>query len=232
MLTIRKSDTRGRSGADWLDSRHSFSFADYYDPDRMGFGPLRVINEDRIAPGRGFPMHGHRDMEIVTYMTAGALRHEDTLGNAGVIRAGDVQRMTAGTGIRHSEMNASDSEEAKLLQIWIVPDRGGHAPGYDQKHFAEADKSGRLALLVSGTGRDGSLRINRDADIHAALLKPGDSVTHRLATDRKAWVQVVAGSVTVNGEGLNAGDAMAIEDAGTITVSAAEDAELLLFDMA
>ncbi|HAT34829.1 MAG TPA: quercetin 2,3-dioxygenase [Rhodospirillaceae bacterium] len=232
MLKVRRNEQRGRGGADWLESRHSFSFADYYDPAQMGFGPLRVINEDWIAPDSGFGLHGHKDMEIVTYMIDGALRHEDSLGHGGVIESGDVQRMTAGTGIRHSEINPSADTPAHLLQIWLNPEEAGLAPSYDQLNFSPSVKQGRLQLIVSGDGREGSLKIHRDADIHASLLEPGDTVRHPIGPDRKAWLQMVAGTVSVNGENLAAGDAVAIENESEITISADAESEFLLFDMA
>ncbi len=232
MMKIRKNGERGRGGADWLESRFSFSFADYYDPEQMGFGPLRVINEDWIAPAKGFAMHGHKDMEIVTYMIDGALRHEDSIGNGGVIRAGDVQRMTAGTGIRHSETNASNDVQAHLLQIWLHPDRPRLTPGYEQKSFTTAKKQDGLRLLVSESGRDGSLRIHLDADIYVSILNSDAKISHRLRSGRRAWLQMVEGAVMVNGQPLAVGDAMSIEDETEITITTTTNSEFLLFDMA
>ncbi len=232
MLTIRKSEDRGHADRGWLDTRHSFSFADYYDPAHMGFGPLRVINDDRIAGGGGFPTHPHRDMEVVTYLLEGALEHKDSLGNGSVIRRGDVQRMTAGTGIRHSEFNASATEPVHLLQIWILPERGGLTPGYEQKTFAEADKSGQLRLIVSRDGRDGSITVHRDADVFASLLGDGDRLVHGLKPGRAAWVQIASGAVMLNGEPLRAGDGASIDGGEIELAGTASRSELLLFDMA
>jgi redox-sensitive bicupin YhaK (pirin superfamily) len=232
MLTIRKSEDRGHADHGWLDTRHSFSFADYYDPAHMGFGPLRVINDDRIAGGGGFPTHPHRDMEIITYILEGALEHRDSLGNGSVIRRGDVQRMTAGTGIRHSEFNASAAEPVHLLQIWILPERGGLTPGYEQTTFAEADKRRRLRLIASRDGRDGAVTIHRDADVYATLLDEGESVAHELGTGRAAWLQVASGAVILNGEPLREGDGASLDGGGIELTGTASRSELLLFDMA
>jgi redox-sensitive bicupin YhaK (pirin superfamily) len=232
MLTLRPAAKRGHANHGWLDTWHSFSFADYYDPAQMGFRDLRVINEDVIAAAAGFPTHGHRDMEIVTYMVDGALAHKDSTGGEGVIRRGDVQAMTAGTGVRHSEFNPSHSEKAKLLQIWILPRQDGLAPAYRQKSFADDSKENTLKLLVSEDGREGSLAINQDVSIFASLLKPGATVTHRLAPRRGAWVQLVDGALEVNGRTLGPGDAVAIEAEPRIEITAREPSELLLFDLA
>lgn len=233
MLTIRRSEDRGRADLGWLDGRHSFSFADYYDQRHMGFRALRVINEDRIAPGGGFPTHPHRDMEIVTYMISGALEHRDTLGSHAVIRAGEVQRMTAGTGVRHSEFNADSDRAAHLLQIWILPERRGLTPGYEQRALPAAEMRGNLRAVATPDGRDGALTIHQDAAIYAAVLAPGESASHRLAAGRGAWVQVARGDVAVNGEVLKAGDGGAIEDEAEITLTGGgEAAEVLLFDLA
>lgn len=236
MMSIRRSEARGTANFGWLDARHSFSFGSYFDPKHMGFGPLRVINEDRIRPGAGFDTHGHQDMEIVTYVIEGALEHRDSLGSApgssSVIRPGDVQRMTAGTGIRHSEFNHSKEDPLHLLQIWILPEREGLTPGYEEKNFAPAERQGRLRLIAARDGRDGAVTIHQDADIHAALLAPDDTVTHVMAPGRKAWIQIVRGGVEANGEFLDEGDAIAIEDVGEISIAAIDDSELLLFDMA
>jgi quercetin 2,3-dioxygenase len=231
-LTLRKSDERGRANFGWLDSRHSFSFGHYHDARHMGFGPLRVINDDRVAPGGGFPPHPHSDMEIISYVLDGALEHRDSLGTGSVIRPGDVQRMSAGTGIRHSEFNASQTEPVHFLQIWIIPERRGLPAGYEQKAFASADKRGRLRLVGSRDGRDGSVTIHRDVDLYATLLSGADAVTHELRPGREAWVQVARGKVALNGAPLAAGDGVAIEDAGQLRLDNADDAEVLLFDMA
>jgi redox-sensitive bicupin YhaK (pirin superfamily) len=232
MIKIRRSGDRGRARLDWLDSRHSFSFGDYYDPDRMGFGPLRVINEDRVTPGDGFATHGHKDMEIVTYVLAGALEHKDSLGTGSVIRPGDVQRMTAGTGILHSEFNPSDRDGVHFLQIWILPDAKGLQPGYEQKAFTDAERRGRLRLIASRDGREGSVTVHQDVDLHAAILDDGDSVELGLRPGRKAWVQVADGSIDMNGNALDAGDGAAIENAGSLSLRARSRAEVLVFDMA
>ena len=233
MLTLRRAEERGRANFGWLDSRHTFSFGHYYDPDHMGFGPLRVINDDRVAPGGGFPTHAHSDMEIVTYVLEGALEHKDSLGTGSVIRPGDVQRMSAGTGIRHSEFNASRSEPVHFLQIWILPNKEGLAPGYQQKTFTEEAKRGRLRLVGSRDGRDGSVTIHRDVDLYAGILGEGDGITHELAAGRRAWLQVARGSVSLNGQQLSAGDGAAIETAGAISLAGSPvEAEILLLDMA
>jgi redox-sensitive bicupin YhaK (pirin superfamily) len=231
MITIRPAGARGAAEHGWLSSRHSFSFADYHDPAHMGFASLRVINEDRVRPGKGFGTHGHRDMEIVSYVLSGALEHKDSMGNGSTIRPGEVQRMSAGTGVTHSEFNASDSEIVHFLQIWILPERHGLTPGYEQKPFPEDERRGRLRLVAARDGRDGALTIHQDVDLYAALLAPGDSVTHPLAAGRKAWLQVARGGVTLNGEALSKGDGAAIEDEATVTIAATGDAEILLFDM-
>jgi quercetin 2,3-dioxygenase len=232
MITVRRSSERGTTRLDWLDSRHSFSFGDYYDPRNMGFRVLRVINDDRVAPAAGFGMHGHRDMEILTYVLAGSLEHRDTLGTGAVMRRGDVQRMTAGTGIRHSEFNPSNTEPVHLLQIWLLPERTGLAPEYDQRHFSDDDKSGRLRLVASHDGRDGSLTIHQDTDLFAALLAPGARVSHRLNPGRHAWIQVAGGALAVNGHTLKAGDGAAVADEHLVELTATQNAEVLLFDLA
>ncbi len=233
MLTLRRAEERGRANFGWLDSRHSFSFGHYHDPAHMGFGPLRVINDDRVAPGGGFPTHPHADMEIVSYVLAGALEHKDSLGTGSVIRPGDVQRMSAGSGIRHSEFNASKTEPVHFLQIWIIPESKGLAPGYEQKAFSEADKRGKLRLVGSRDGREGSVTIHRDVDFYATLLGEEETVTHTLKAGRSAWVQVAQGSAKLNGEQLYPGDGVALEEAGTLTLAGtSQDAEILLFDMA
>ncbi|HMN70496.1 MAG TPA: pirin family protein [Rhodoblastus sp.] len=230
-LTIRKAEERGQANFGWLDSKHSFSFGHYYDPNHMGFGPLRVINDDRVAPAGGFPTHPHSDMEIISYVLEGALEHKDSLGTGSVIRPGDVQRMSAGTGVRHSEFNASKSEPVHFLQIWVIPEKRGLPPSYEQKTFSDAEKRGRLRLVGSRDGRDGSITIHQDVDLYAALLARGDEVAHEIAAGRGAWVQVARGSVTLNGETLKEGDGVAVSASGPLRLKGADDAEVLLFDM-
>ncbi|MFN3744067.1 MAG: pirin family protein [Hyphomicrobiaceae bacterium] len=230
-LALRKSETRGRANFGWLDSRHSFSFGHYHDPAHMGFGPLRVINEDRVAPGGGFPTHPHSNMEIISYVLEGALEHKDSLGTGSIIRPGDVQRMSAGSGIRHSEFNASRTEPVHFLQIWIIPEREGLAPSYEQKSFGIEEKRGRLRLIGSRDGRDGSVTIHQDADLYATVLKAGEAVAHTIADGRGAWVQMARGAATLNGTPLNAGDGAALRDSGTLELEGIDDAEILLFDL-
>jgi quercetin 2,3-dioxygenase len=232
MILIRKSKDRGHADHGWLDSRFTFSFADYYDPQHVQFRTLRVMNDDRIAGGGGFPTHPHRDMEIVTYVLEGALAHKDSMGNGSVIKPGDVQYMSAGTGVAHSEFNASDSETAHLYQIWMFPDRQGYKPVYDQKHFTDADKRGKLRLVVSPDGRDGSVQIRQDNELYATVLAPGESVQHALKPDRHAYVQVARGSVTLNGQPLEAGDGAEISAEKSLQLTGVNDAEVLLFDLA
>ena len=232
MQIHRRSDARGRADFGWLDSRHSFSFGQYYDEDHMGFGALRVINEDKVAPGAGFGTHPHRDMEILSYVVEGALEHKDSIGTGSVIRPGDLQRMSAGTGIRHSEYNHSKDAPVHFLQIWILPERGGLEPGYEQKTFPPKDRDGRLVLLGSRDGRDGSVTIHQDVALYGTLLKPQASVSHALAEGRKAWIQLVRGTVSVNGQTLEAGDGLGLDTAGALSITAQEDAELLLLDLA
>jgi hypothetical protein len=231
MIAIRKSDERGVAEFGWLTSRHSFSFGHYYDPAHMGFGDLRVINEDRVRPGRGFDLHGHRDMEILSYVLEGSLEHRDTLGNGAVVRPGEVQRMSAGTGIRHSEYNPSPADPVHFLQIWIVPDRHGLPPGYEQKEFPEAERRGRLRRIASGDGREGSVTIHQDTDVYAASLAPGEAVRLPLRGGRRAWVQVARGSVHVNGVALDAGDGAALTEELAVEVHATTEAEVLVFDL-
>jgi redox-sensitive bicupin YhaK (pirin superfamily) len=232
MIHVRPANQRGTANFGWLDSRHTFSFGDYYDPEQMGFGPLRVINEDRVSPGQGFGTHGHQDMEIITYVLEGALEHKDSIGTGSVIRPGDVQVMSAGTGIRHSEFNHSQTEPVHFLQIWVVPDRERIAPRYEQKTFSEADKRGRLRLVGSSDGRDGSVVIHQDVELLAAVLDAGEQITHVLRSGRKGWLQVVRGSVTMNGRDLGAGDGAAIEGETALAVKAkSAAAEILLFDL-
>ncbi len=232
MLLIRRSDDRGRAKLGWLDSRHTFSFADYHDPRYMGYGPLRVINEDRVQPGQGFGTHGHSDMEIISYVLEGELAHRDSMGNGSVIRRGDVQRMSAGTGVQHSEFNHSQAKPVHFFQIWLFPDRRGLTPGYEEKHFDDNTRRGRLKLVASRDGRDGSVVVHQDADLYSALLAAGDEVTHATERTRKGWVQVASGAVTVNGEQLAAGDGAAIAYEDNVAIQALSATELLLFDRA
>ena len=232
MITLRPAAERGLENLGWLDSRHTFSFGHYYDPKQMGFGPLRVINEDRVRPGAGFDTHGHRDMEIISYVLEGALEHKDSLGTGSVIRPGDVQVMSAGTGIRHSEFNHSKIDPVHFLQIWVLPDREGLPPRYDQKNFPHSAKRGQLRLVGSPDGRDGSILIHQDVGIYDAVLGAGETVTHPLPAGRRSWVQVVRGSVEVNGTPAGAGDGLAIRDETLLSIkSRAEGSELLLFDL-
>lgn len=231
MITLRKSSERGQADHGWLHSQHSFSFADYYDPHEMGWGALRVINEDRVAPGQGFGTHGHRDMEIISYVLAGELQHQDSMGNGTVIRPGDVQRMSAGTGVQHSEFNPSPRTPVHFLQIWIEPAARGMAPGYEQKFFAPEDKRGRLRLIASPDGRDGSVTVHRDTDLYASLLAPSEQITHKLAADRMAYLHVIRGAVSINGLRLETGDAAKIEAEQELAITAEADSEVLLFDL-
>lgn len=231
MIQLRKSSERGHANHGWLDSYHSFSFARYYDPEHMGYSVLRVINEDVIAGGQGFGMHPHRDMEIITYMLRGELRHEDSLGNGSVIRAGDVQRMTAGTGIVHSEFNASRTEPAHLLQIWILPERHNLTPGYEEKHFSAAEKQDAWRLIASRDGREGSLRINQDVNLHAAVISAGNSLEYAMAPQRSLYIQLARGNAHLNGELLTAGDAAKIDALQSIRLQADAETEVLLFDL-
>jgi redox-sensitive bicupin YhaK (pirin superfamily) len=232
MLTIRRAQDRGHAQHGWLDSHHSFSFADYHDPDHMGFRALRVINEDRVAPGQGFGAHPHRDMEIISYVLEGGLQHKDSLGTGSVIRPGDVQRMSAGTGVRHSEFNASQSEPVHFLQIWLVPSQSGIQPSYEQKTFSEAEKRGRLRVVASPDAREASLQIHTDAIVYAGLFDTGEAAELALADDRSAWVQVARGKARIDGTELNAGDGLAASDIRTLRIEGVEAAELLVFDLA
>jgi redox-sensitive bicupin YhaK (pirin superfamily) len=232
MQKLRPSEARGHANLDWLDSRHSFSFGQYFDPKHMGFGALRVINEDRVAPGTGFGTHGHKDMEIISYVLAGALEHKDSLGSGSVIRPGEVQLMTAGSGIRHSEYNPSKADPAHFLQIWITPEAEGLSPGYQQKSFAPEESQGRLRLVGSRDGRNASLTIHRDVDFYMAGLDGEQRLRHQLAPGRIAWLQVVRGTLRLNGEAVAAGDGVALEDETSLVLTEGEDAEILLFDMA
>ncbi|MEJ2160782.1 MAG: pirin family protein [Chromatiales bacterium] len=231
MLAIRHAEERGLANFGWLESRHTFSFGHYYDSRFTGFGPLRVINEDRVQPGQGFDTHGHRDMEIISYVLDGALEHKDSMGTGSVIRPGDVQRMSAGTGVRHSEFNASDSDPVHFLQIWILPEEKGLAPGYEQRTFAAEEKNGKLRLVGSRDGREGSVTIHRDVDLYAALLEDGETLGHAFANGRNGWVQIARGSVLLNGNQLYPGDGVAIEVQAEITLTGTSAAEVLLFDM-
>ena len=231
MHAMRRAEERGHANHGWLNSYHTFSFGNYYDPRHMGFANLRVINDDTVSPGGGFATHGHRDMEIVSYVLEGALKHEDSMGNGSVIRPGDVQRLSAGTGVTHSEFNASDTDPVHFLQIWVLPERDGLEPGYEQKAFPDQEKRGRLRLVGSRDGREGSVTIHQDVDLYATLLGDGDSVGHQLAEGRKAWVQVVQGSAVLNDENLQAGDGVAIEGPADLTLTASSEANILLFDM-
>ncbi|MCB9948723.1 MAG: pirin family protein [Rhodospirillaceae bacterium] len=231
MLAVRQAADRGVADFGWLDSRHSFSFGHYHDPAHMGFGDLRVLNEDRVRPGAGFDTHGHRDMEIVSYVLDGALEHKDTLGTGAVLRPGEVQRMSAGTGVRHSEFNASASEPVHFLQIWIVPERRGLAPGYEQKAFPADERRGRLRLVGSRDGRDGSLTIHQDVDLYAGVFGAGDGADLPLRPGRRAWVQVARGAVTVNGTPLGAGDGAALTDEAAVSLRADAPSEVLVFDL-
>ncbi len=232
MIVTRPSDERGHAEHGWLDSYHSFSFADYFDPNFMGFRALRVINEDRVKPGTGFDTHGHRDMEIVTYVLSGELEHKDSLGNGSIIRPGEVQRMSAGTGILHSEFNPSAQDEVHLLQIWLLPERKGIAPGYEQKVFPIAANADRLCLVAARDGRDGALRIHQDVDLYAAHLSPGGRIAATLAPDRHAWVQVARGALSLNGLALVQGDGAAVSEETAIDIRSPEGGEFLLFDLA
>ncbi|HEX4461156.1 MAG TPA: pirin family protein [Polyangia bacterium] len=231
MLTIRKANDRGHADHGWLDSHHTFSFADYHDPRHMGFGPLRVINDDTVAGGGGFPPHGHRDMEIISYVIEGALSHKDNMGNGSVIKPGDVQRMSAGPGVTHAEYNASKTDPVHFLQIWIMPSKGGLPSGYEQKFFSDDDKRGKLRLVGSPDGADGSVRIQQDARLYATVLADGASVRHAFAAGRKGWLHVVKGAAEVNGQRLAAGDGVAIEREEAVTLTSQEGGELLLFDL-
>ena len=232
MINIRRSEERGGGDYGWLNTRHSFSFDRYHDPRFMGFRSLRVINEDVVAPGGGFPSHPHRDMEIITYVLEGALEHKDSLGTGSIIRPGDSQRMSAGRGIQHSEGNPSNTEAVHFLQIWITPDQQGHQPGYEQKTFPGAQKQGQLRLLASPDGADGSVTIHQDARLYVARLSPGQVVTHTLAKGRYAWLQVAKGAVELNGDLLKHGDGAAVSEEKMLTIRGSEDAEILLFDLA
>jgi hypothetical protein len=228
---VRRSNERGHAQHGWLDSFHSFSFADYYDPAHMGFGPLRVINEDRVQPGKGFGTHGHRDMEIISYVLEGGLAHRDSMGNGSVIRPGDVQRMSAGTGVTHSEYNASEGEPVHFLQIWIEPSERGIAPSYEEKRFDDASRRGQWRLIASADAREGSVRIHQDADVFVAHVDAADALAHDIGAGRRAYVHVIRGEARVNGERLAAGDALKVERETAIRVDQAHAADILLFDL-
>ena len=232
MITLRPAAERGTTDLGWLDSRHTFSFGDYFDPAHVHFRTLRVINDDKVAPATGFGTHPHRDMEILTWVLDGTLEHKDSMGNGSRIRPGELQRMTAGTGVTHSELNPSRDEGVRLLQIWILPEGKGLVPGYEQKAFPLGDRKGRLALLASQDGRDGSVRLNQDADVWGAVLVPGESATHVLRPGRGAWLQVARGELSVNGVALREGDGAAIEGEESLLLTGRHEAELLLFDLA
>lgn len=231
MLTIRKAGSRGHTLLDWLDSWHTFSFGDYYDPAAMGFSVLRVINDDIVAARGGFPTHPHNNMEIVTWVLSGALEHRDSMGNGSVIRPGDAQRMTAGTGVTHSEFNASKAEPVHLLQMWLLPDRRGLTPGYEQRNFAEAERRGRMRLVASPDGADGSVTIHQDARLYDGVVNAGESIAHPMDGKRKGWLHVARGTIKANDVALKAGDGAAIENESALKLAASEQSEVLLFDL-
>ena len=231
MMTIRRASERGHANFGWLDSWHTFSFGSYYDPKHMGFGDLRVINDDRVLGGEGFPSHSHRDMEILSYVLEGALAHKDSTGSGGVIRYGDVQRMSAGAGVTHSEMNGSRDEPVHFLQIWLLPERARLEASYEEKHFAPDDKRGRFRLIASPDAAEGSLTIHQDARVYATIVDKGQEVTHSFASGRKGWLHVAQGRVMVNGRELKTGDGVALTDESSVTVAGAEPSEALLFDL-
>ena len=232
MIVIRKSEERGHADKGWLNSFHTFSFADYQDPNQTGFRSLRVLNEDVVAPGKGFGAHGHRDMEIISYVLEGALSHKDSMGNGSTIRPGDVQRMSAGTGVRHSEFNGSASEAAHFLQIWIIPDAEGIAPGYEEKRFDDAEKRGRLRVIASPEGRDGAVKLGADAEVYAGLFDGDERAEFDVPAGRRVYVHVARGAISVNGEALVAGDAAKLEGVSKVTLDQGAGAEVILFDLA
>jgi len=232
MITVRKSEERGHFELGWLDTHHTFSFDQYYDPAHTHWRSLRVINEDRVAPGHGFPTHSHRDMEIITYILSGALEHRDSMGSGSVIRPGDVQRMSAGSGVSHSEFNPSDSEPVRLLQIWILPQSQGLPPSYEEKHFSDEERHGRLRLIASSDGHEGSVTIHQDAQVYAAVLDAGQIVVHALNEKRSAWLQVARGTIRLNEMELKQGDGAAVRNESELTITAHDQAEVLLFDLA
>ncbi len=231
-MTLRPAEERGHAAHGWLDSHHTFSFADYHDPKHMGFQSLRVINDDRVAPAQGFGTHPHRDMEIISYVLEGALEHRDSMGTGSVIRPGDVQRMSAGTGVLHSEFNASKTEPVHFLQIWVIPAERGITPSYEQKSFSPGDRSGRLRLIVSPDGRDGSVTIHADARVYAGTFAHGQSAELALPPSRHAWVHVARGAIRLNGRDMNAGDGAALSKEALVRVEGIDDAEVLVFDLA
>jgi quercetin 2,3-dioxygenase len=232
MITVRKSEARGHANHGWLDSYHTFSFANYYDPNHMSFRSLRVINEDVVNPGKGFGTHGHQDMEIITYVLEGALEHKDSLGTGAVIKPGEVQRMSAGTGIQHSEFNHSQTDLVHLLQIWILPDTNGLQPSYEQRDFSVAEKHGKFRLVAARDAREGAVKVHQDVDLYAAVLDKNSRVSHALQVNRHAWVQVARGAVLLNGLALEKGDGAAVSDESELVIEVTEDAEILLFDLA
>ena len=232
MITLRPGNERGHANHGWLDSYHTFSFANYYDPKNMGFRHLRVINEDRVQGGKGFGTHSHRDMEIITYVLEGALEHKDSLGTGAAIAPGEAQRMSAGTGISHSEFNQSQTDPVHLLQIWIIPDKEGLQPSYEQRDFPLEEKRGKLRLLAARDGRDGAVTVHQDVDLFVTLLAPGEQVIHQLKPNRHAWVQVARGAVQLNGMQLKAGDGAAVSEEEKLEISANDTSEILLFDLA
>jgi quercetin 2,3-dioxygenase len=231
MITIRKANERGHFDHGWLNTYHTFSFDQYYDPRYMGFRTLRVINEDSVSPGRGFPTHGHRDMEIITYVLEGALQHQDNMGNGSVIRPGEVQRMTAGTGVRHSEQNASQTEPVHFLQIWILPDTVGLQPSYEQKSFSEDERRNKLRLIASSDGREGAVTIHQDIGLYASIIEPGAKVLHSMKATRYGWLQVARGSVDLNGERVDHGDSAVIVGESDLEIAGQGRSEILLFDL-
>ena len=232
MIEVRLAAERGAANFGWLDSKHTFSFGGYHDPDHMGFGNLRVINDDRVQPGQGFDTHGHKDMEIISYIIDGALQHKDSMGNGAIMTSGEVQRMTAGTGVTHSEFNPSSDEVVHFLQIWILPETEGLEPGYEQKNFSVNDKSNKLLLIASPTGRDGSIRVHQAVDVYASVLDQDVTLTHQIAGGRRGWIQVISGAAEVNGHSLNEGDGAAISDSVDLQITTEVNSEFLLFDMA
>jgi quercetin 2,3-dioxygenase len=231
MITIRKAENRGHFDHGWLNTYHTFSFADYYDPAHMGFRDLRVINQDRVQPGRGFPTHGHRDMEIISYVLEGALQHKDSMGNGSVIRPGEVQRMSAGTGVMHSEYNPSKTDLVHFLQIWILPEKRGLKPEYEQRMFSAQEKQGKLRLIVSRDGREGSVQIHQDVDLYAGVFDAGQQATHRLRPGGHAWLQVARGKVLLNDASLKEGDGAAVDAEALVELTGQENSDVLLFDL-
>ena len=232
MITLRKSTERGHVNFGWLDSHHSFSFGSYHDPNHMGFRALRVINEDRVSPGAGFDTHGHRDMEILTYVLEGQLEHQDNTGTSAVISPGELQRMSAGTGILHSEFNASSADPVHFLQIWLLPNQRGLSPSYEQRRFSLSEKPSQLHLIAASDGRDGGVRVHQDVELYAGILHKGDRISHQIQPNRHAWVQVARGEVNLNSISLTSGDGAAISNQAEITIKATQEAEILLFDLA